>query len=174
MRGNSRRVVVGFDLHQDMHIFLMVGVLVRARVREITASVRTDDNGSVIFIGRQNIVVVTLVGVFNHLEQGFILILAVDGPAGVKDFVAAVLGVRLGEHHQLNVGRVATQLIKIFDQIIDLIVGQCQTEIFIGFHQRFTATGQNIHGSQRRRLGMREECFGRGRVIQHGFGHAVM
>ena len=61
------------------------------------------NNGSVVFVGRKNVVAVALVSVFNHFKQRFILRFAVDIPAGVKDFMTAVLEVGLSKHHQLDV-----------------------------------------------------------------------
>jgi len=43
-----------------------------------------------------------LIGILDHLEQGAVARSAVDFPGGVEDLVAAVLGVGLGEHHQLR------------------------------------------------------------------------
>ena len=40
---------------------------------------------------------------------------------GIEDLVAAVLGVRLREHHELDVGRIAAQALKAAEQVIDLI-----------------------------------------------------
>ena len=45
----------------------------------------------------------------DHREQALVLRHAVDDPVGVEDLVAAVLGVRLREHHQLDVGRIAAE-----------------------------------------------------------------
>ena len=118
-------MVVRFYLHQDMHVFLVVAVVtclfVSVRIREEAARVVTTDHRGVVFVRRQNVFAVTLVSVFDHGEQGFVLIFAVDGPAGVKNLVAAVLRVRLGKHHEFNVGRVTIQLNVVFNQIIDFV-----------------------------------------------------
>ena len=167
-------MVVGFDLHQDVHIFLMVGVGTAVRVGEETTGMRANNHRGVVFIGRQNIIVVTLVGVFNHLEQGLVLLLAIQRPGGVKDFVAAMLGVRLSEHHQLYVGRVTAQNVVVLNQVIHFVVGQCQTQVLIGFDQRITATAQNIDGAQWRRFCVGEQVSSRGAVFQHHFDHTVM
>ena len=167
-------MVVGFDLHQDVHRLLMVGIVAAFRVGEETAGFVTHDHRGVVFVRRQNVVVVTLVGVFDHLEQGFVLLFAIDGPAGVENFVAAVLRVGLREHHQFHVGRVTAQRAVVFQQVIHFIVGQRQTQALIGGHQRVTATGQNIDGAQRRWFGMREQASGGGAVIQHDFHHTVV
>ena len=44
------------------------------------------------------------------------------------DFVAAVLGIRLGKHIQLDVVRVTTQLCERILQIVNFIFRQCQAK----------------------------------------------
>src|SRR5690606_34193176 len=174
VRGNGGRVVVGFDLHQDVHVFLMVGIVAAIRIREETTGFVANDHRRVVFISRQNVVVVALVGVLDHLEQGLVLLFAVDGPAGVEDLVAAVLGVGLREHHQFHVGRVTAQRAVVVQQVIDFVVSQRQTQCFVGSYQRLAATGQNIHDTQRRRFGVREQTRSGSTVFQHGFHHTVV
>src|SRR5690606_12560575 len=174
VRGNGGRVVVGFDLHQDVHVFLMVGVVAAIRIREETTGFVAHNHRGIVFISRQDVVVVALVGVLDHLEQGLVLFFAVDGPAGVEDLVAAVLGVGLREHHQFHIGRVTTQRAVVVQQVIDSVVGQRQTQCFVGSHQRLAATGQNSHSAQRRRFGVGEQTRSAGTVFQHGFHHTVV
>ena len=54
------------------------------------------------------------VGVANHAKQAVALRLAIDAEAGVENFVATVLAVGLGEHHQFGVAGVAPQFGKGF------------------------------------------------------------
>ena len=70
------------------------------------------------------------------LEQRALLLLAVDVPLGVEDLVAAVLAVRLREHHQLDVGRIAAELAVARDQILDLVVGEREPEPLARLAQR--------------------------------------
>src|SRR5690606_4650267 len=174
VRSNGGRVVVGFDLHQDVHVFLMVGVVAAVRSGEETTGIVANEHRGVVCISRQNVVVVALVGVLDHLEQGLVLFFAVDGPAGVEDLVAAVLGVGLREHHQFHVGRVTAQRAVVVQQVIDFVVGQRQTQCFVGSYQRITATGQNIHDTQRCRFGVGEQTRSGSAVFQHGFHHTVV
>ena len=53
---------------------------------------------------------------------------AVDDPARVEDLVAAVLGVRLREHHQLDVGRIAAEPLEALEQVVDLVGRQRQAQ----------------------------------------------
>ena len=98
---------MGFHLHQDVDRLLSGAVLTAVRVRVEAPGHRANDHGGVVFISRQHTFAVHLEGVFDHAEQAFFLILAVDIPTGIEDFVPAVLRVGLGKHHQLNVVRVA-------------------------------------------------------------------
>jgi hypothetical protein len=52
---------------------------------------------------------------------------AVDAKLGVEDLVAAVLGIRLREHHQLHVGRIPAELAEGRDQVIDFLARQRQS-----------------------------------------------
>src|SRR5690606_3261895 len=174
VRGNGGREDVCLDLHTDVHVFLMGGTVAASRTREETTGFVANDHRRVVFISRQNVVVVALVGILDHLEQGLVLFFTVDGPAGVENLVAAVLGVRLGEHHQLHVGRVTAQRLIVGDQVIDFVFSQRQTQCFVGSHQRLAATGQNIDGAQRCRFGVGEQTRSGGAVFQHGFHHTVV
>src|SRR5690606_34680942 len=152
----------------------MVGVITAIRIREETTGLVANDHRRVVFISRQDVVVVALVSVLDHLEQGLVLFYADAGPTDVEDLVAAVLGVGLREHHQFHVGRVTAQRAVVIQQVIDFVVGQRQTQCFVGSYQRLAATGQNIHDTQRRRFGVREQTRSGGAVFQHGFHHAVV
>ena len=127
-RRNRRRVVVSFDFHQNMRRFLMEIVAARFVVGKVATHFRTFHYGGVIFISRENVVWRGFEGVFDHLEQRFRLLFTVDNPVGVKNFVTAVLGVRLREHIQLDVVRVTTKLCERILQIVNLIFRQRQTK----------------------------------------------
>ena len=64
----------------------------------------------------------------DHGKKRLVFLFSVDGPAGVKNLVAAVLGVRLGEHIQLDVVRVTTKLCESILQIVNFIFRQCQAK----------------------------------------------
>lgn len=86
-----------------------------------------------------------LEGVLDHLEQRLGLRLAVYGPVGVEDLVTAVLGVRLGEHVELDVVGVATKLGEVLHQVVDFVVGQGQAQFDVGRGQGGAATTQHVH-----------------------------
>ena len=119
-----------------------------------------------------------MVRVADHAKQAFFLRCAVDGELGVEDFVAAVLAVGLGEHHQLNVGRVALQAGEGVDQIVDFIVGQGKAPVLVGFFQRLSshlrATAQHLYMLHRRRVQLGEQRLGLGAFGGDRLGHPVV
>ncbi len=171
---NRGRVVMRFDLHQDMHRLFMRAVLIAARHREEAASGKAFNHGSVIFIGRQHAFGVQLEGVFDHAEQAFLLRLAIDIPGGIKDLVAAVLGVGLGKHHQLDIAGVTLQGSKALDQIIDLVISQRQPQAVVSLGQGGTPACQHVHPLKRLGLRMREQASGSVQIVQCYLGHAVV
>ena len=64
----------------------------------------------------------------HHAEEGMGLALAVDHPRRVEDLVAAVLGVRLREHRELDIGRIAAVAREVLDQVVDLVGRQREAE----------------------------------------------
>ena len=67
-RRNRRRVVVGFNFHQNMRRFLMEIVAARFVVSKVAAHFRTFHYGGVIFISRENVIRRGFEGVFDHLK----------------------------------------------------------------------------------------------------------
>ena len=115
-----------------------------------------------------------LVGVADHAEQAFRLGHAVNRELGVEDFVAAVLAVGLGEHHQFHVAGVALQRGEGVDQVVDLVLGQGQAELGVGCKQRGPATAEYIYLGQRRGFQRGEQFLGLA-AVQHGaLGHTVV
>ena len=103
-------------------------VAARFVVSKVAAHFRPFHDGGVIFISRENVIRRSFEGIFDHLEQRFRLLFTVDNPVGVKNFVAAVLRVRLSEHIQLDVVRVTTKLCESILQIVNFIFRQCQAK----------------------------------------------
>ena len=56
-------------------------------------------------------------GLADHGKERQLLRLAVDHPMSVEYLVTAVLGIRLREHGQLDIGRVASQRVEVLEQI---------------------------------------------------------
>ena len=106
-RRDRGRVIVRLDLHEDVDGLVDRAVDVVLGIREVALAQRAFDDRGVVAVGGEHALRILLVRVADHREQRFRLALAVDDPVGVEDLVAAVLGVRLREHHELDVGGIA-------------------------------------------------------------------
>ena len=166
-------MIVGLDFHQDVRIVLGIAIAaVRRRIK--TPHSRAFDDRGIVGIGDDGSLGMLPVRVADHREQRQLLRLAVDYPFGIEDLVAAVLRIRLREHHQLDVGRIALQARKVLPQVVDLVVRKCEPHLAIGACQRRNATSKNVDRLERpRRVVMKQLRRGVWR-IEHGLGHAVV
>jgi hypothetical protein len=85
-----------------------------------------------------------------------------------------MLGIRLREHHQLDVGRIAPCGRECIDQVIDLVFGQCQAEIDVRTHQGSAATALQIDVRERLRRMLPEQIRGGIEIRQDRLGHPVV
>ena len=113
-------------------------------------------------------------GVADHLEERPLLSLPVEDPLRVEDLVATVLRVRLGEHHQLHIRRVAPELAEILHQVVDLVLGQSQSELAIRMLQGLVARPEHVHAGEGERSRPAEEPLGVLEAREHRFRHAVV
>ncbi len=174
-RRDRRRVVVRLDLHQDVRqLFRRTVAQALPGARIEAHHVRALDHRRIVGIRDDGALRLQLVRIANHREQRAVLLLAVDGPVGVEDLVAAVLAVGLREHHQLDIGRVAAGLREGIEQVVDLVIRQRQAEFAVGGHQRSAAAGQHVDVGQRLRVQLVEQRRRLLRVADHDLGHAVM
>ena len=171
-RRDRRRVVVRLHLHEDVDGLVDRAVDVVLGIREVALAQRAFDDRRVVAIRREHARGILRVRVADHREQRLGLLLAVDDPVGVEDLVAAMLGVRLREHHELDVGGIALQRREVLHQVVDLVVRERQAEFGVGLDQRIAAARQR-HGAQRTRRLVREQPRGLGALEQHGLGHAI-
>ena len=150
-------------------------VVAVAGLREPAATGRAFDHGSVVAVGREHALRAHAVRVADHAEQRFLAALAVDDPVGIEDLVPAVLGVRLREHHQFDVGRVAPQLVpERVDQVVDFVLGEREAEFGIGALERRPALREHRHRSERLGCVMGKERRRGLDGIDDAFGHAVV
>ncbi len=171
---DGRRVVVGFDLHQDVHRLAVGRVFTGVRIRVEAPGHVTDDDRGVVLVGGQHAFAVQLIGVLDHAEQRLVLALAVDVPAGIEDLVTAVLGVGLREHHQFDVVRIAPQIGKAGHQIIDFIFGERQPQLHVGPLQCRATSAKDVDRRQRLGLGVAEQVRGVFETLEHQLSHAVV
>ncbi len=87
---------------------------------------------SIVRVGDHRALGVGLVGLADHAEERARLGLAVDDPLRIEDLVAAVLRVGLGEHGQLDVGGVASSLLEVGEEVVDLVGRQGETQVGVG------------------------------------------
>jgi len=113
-------------------------------------------------------------GVLNHFEQRFRLLFAVDNPIGIENFVAAMFGVSLRKHVQLDVCRVAAQVSEGVDQIVNFVFSQCQTQLDVGLFERNAACTEQINVLNRCRLVLGKQFFSIVKVSKYGFHHTVV
>jgi len=120
-RRNRRWMIVRLHLQQNRNLFCRVCIFARLRIRKKSSTVRSANHSGIIAIRREHILSATLIRVANHLKQRPFLLHAVDGPRCIENFMPAMLAVRLRKHVQLHVRRVAAQLRKLTDQVINLV-----------------------------------------------------
>jgi len=100
-------------------------------------------------------------------------IVRVDDEFGIEDLVPAVLGVGLREHHELDIGRVASERAERLDQIVDLIARQRQPELRIGAGKcGMTVAPERHHLERPRRRDMKQVRLER--VGPERLGHSIV
>jgi hypothetical protein len=173
---DRRRVVVRLDLHEDVH-----GVLVRgipAGLALLGREPAWDDpalhHRGVVGVGDHGALGLTasVCRIIPNSER------ACTSPSttksGVEDLVAAVLGVGLGEHHQLDVAGVAPEPGERLDEVVDLVVGQGQPVGRVGLDERLAPpprTSTCSIGSASRSSNSAASAVG---SEQHALGHPVV
>ena len=109
-RRDRGRMVVRLDLHQDVDGLVDRAVDAVLGIRESSAcraALRSPPRCRDTRRARPAGFFACVLRIIANSDFGCAL--AVDDPVGVEDLVAAVLGVRLREHHELDVGRIALQ-----------------------------------------------------------------
>ncbi|EXI73018.1 MAG: hypothetical protein AW07_02950 [Candidatus Accumulibacter sp. SK-11] len=166
-------MVVRFDLGEDVHLLFAVAVKT-VGVGLQALHCRAFDDRRVVGIGDDRTLRMPAMRLADHSEQRLVARLAVDGPQGVEDLVPAMLGVRLREHHQFDVARIALRAAKEIDEVIDLVVGQGEPEQGVRLDQGSAASGEQIDAAQRLRREVAKQLASLCEVRQHGLQHAVM
>ena len=172
-RGDRGRVIVRFNFAEDVDFLLVGGVFIRARVDVEAATAGAGEDGGVVLVGGEDAFAVERVGVLDHLEQRAVLRLAVDVPGGVENFVAAVLGVRLRKHHQLDVVRVAGERGEGLDEIVDFVVGESEAEGTVCGDEGGAALGEDRDARHWAWLLVAEKHVARGEFGEDDLRHAV-
>ena len=175
VRRDRRRVVVRLDLHDDVHGLIVEGEAAGGRVGEEALGLRAANDGRVVRIGTEDVGVGgLLVSVADHAEEALRLLGTIDGPGGVEDLVAAVLAVRLREHHQLDVGRVAAEAGEGGAEVVDLVRREGESARAVGLLERCAPAAEDVHGDQRPRRTLLEQPRRIVEPAEHALHHAVV
>ena len=131
-RRNRGRMVMRLNLEDRVRQFVLfrevlsVGrILCRTRIE--TRDFGTLVNRGVIGVCRNCAFRVRLVGRADVAEKRLIYRLSIDHPGGVENLVAAVLGIRLREHHEFGVRRTAAFGFERLLQVIHFTVRKRET-----------------------------------------------
>ena len=173
MRRDRGRVVMRLDLHEDVREVAPIFPRAVASGEE-TLDLRAFHHRRIVGIRDERAVRIALVRVADHLEERLVLRLAVDLPGRVEDLVAAMLGVRLREHHQLDVGGIAAQAPEIVDEVVDLVGREREAHRGVGLLERLRAAVEDVDPCERLRRVVLEELLRLGHVRHHRLGHAVV
>ena len=128
---NRGRVIVGFYFSEVVRTIWVFGILA-VSVREETQRLTAGQNRCIVGIRNLGARGICGMRVADHREQRHVLRHAINRPACVEHFVPTMLGIRLSEHQQFHVGRVAFELFECADEIVDLLVRQRQSQFNVG------------------------------------------
>ena len=129
---------MSLHLHEDMNGLVNVVEFTIIGSRHQPRSVPAFNDRGVIAISRDNPFGCLFRRRLDHAEQTFVLLLPVNNPARIEYLVPAMLRVRLGEHHEFGVSRVALQARVALDEIIDFAIAKCQAQFSIRSDQGIT------------------------------------
>ncbi len=112
--------------------------------------------------------------VTDHRKQALVLAHPIDNPVGVEDLVPAVLGIRLREHHELHVGRIASEAAEVRVEVVDLVGREREAELAVGALDRPAAFAEERYRGHRSRRDVGEQDAGVIEQFQHRFGHPIV
>ena len=95
------------------------GVFIAARVH--AGGIAALENSRIVGIRNNGSFRMSLMRFADHGKKRLVFLFSVDGPAGVKNLMTAVLGVSLSKHHELHVCGVTVQLGERINQVLDFV-----------------------------------------------------
>ena len=173
-RGDGGGMIVGLRLEHDVEHVLAHRVAAGAGLRAQPLGRGSLDHRGVVPVGGEHATGVLRVSAPDHLEECRTLFLAAYRPPGVEDLVAAVLGVDLREHHQLDIVGIAAEDGECGEQVIDFDVVEGEAHGGVRLFERRAASRCDIDLPKRRRRGAREDFFRRNAARAQRFGHAIV
>ncbi len=144
VRRDRSRMVVRLHFHDEVHRLIGVAVDARRGVGPEPAARRAVDDRGVVLVRGQHARRGACVRVADHRKQAFRRALAVDDPIGVEDLVPAMLRVRLREHHELDVARVAPHGAKLRREVVDLVGRKREAELAVRAFERAASAGEDV------------------------------
>ena len=166
-------MIVRFHFHQNMRVVFHVAIAAAFDGIKPPHAHALNDRG-IVGVSNHGSLRMARVRIADHREERLRLRLAVDYPIGVEYLVAAMLGVRLREHHQLDVGRIAPDTREVARQVFDLVVRERQPHFTVGDAQRIDAAADDVDGFERLRLVVAKQLLRFCERAKHGLGHAVV
>ena len=145
-------MIMRLHFHQDLRGLISLGIEAGFRIRRKATAVAAGHDCGVIVIRGEHTVGTLIRRVSDHRKQRRCLLHAVDRPVGVEDFMATMLGIGLSKHHQFDITRVPLEFAKAFDEIVDFIRREGESEVSVGTTDCIDALGQDVDGCIRRRL----------------------
>ena len=84
-----------------------------------------------------------------------------------------MLRVRLREHHEFRIRRVALQVAVAVDEVVDFLAGQRESKIRIRGNERVASLLRQRHDTDRRRFVCLEQRCDTVCAVEDRFGHAI-
>ena len=178
-RADRRRMVVRFDLEDGVAGFkafleYAAELVLGTRTRIHACHRRPLEHGRVVRIGNDRALRSLAVRLADHAEERLVLLDAVDREFGIEDLVAAVLGVGLRKHHELDIRRVAPLALECINEVVDLVVRKRKAHLEVRLGKRHAAAVRDVHDRHGLARDVGKERFGRSVRRKHGLGHAVV
>ena len=110
----------------------------------------------------------------DHVEQRLRHRRAIEDKFGIEYLVTAMFRVRLREHHELGIGRIASECAKGREQIIELHLGEGESPVAVGARKACAPLRANGHAAQRARAAFLKQRLRIDAMQPHGFGHSIV
>ena len=112
-RRNRGRMIMGFDFGDKMRRFTPVTENTAVGVGKKSIGKLSAQHRRIVAVGDQSAVTTLRMGLANHRKRRLLASLPVDAPIGIENFMAAMFGIDLCEHHQFDIAWIASQSLKL-------------------------------------------------------------
>ena len=127
-RRNGCGMIVRFHFHQNMGQLLIgtINIIPFSSLRIKTHDFLAFDNGGIVLVGNDRFSGMLFMCIADHGKKRTGLVFSINRPVRIENLVPAMFAVRLCEHHQFDIGRIASGFRKSVQKIIDLVIGKSQ------------------------------------------------